>query len=294
MRRMAPVAMASLVILALPPRAIAQMPPSTPPTTGTCSMDVYVCAGLGQPNGPVPAEPVAASQTPTRQAVRGRPARHTVPIYRWERRLPRPSAAMICAGSVYEDRLVIIATGEVVKSKWTCVPERPPQKAPEEPFTPEPGPVVVPPPQEIWDRVPLPVPSWGISPAINGMTGLPTWLWDANGGEPVTASVALGGFTATTTAKPVRYEWRMWDGADAANRNPGQAVVSAVPGSESKPAGSYTYETKGDFTVTQTITWTGTSTFTGPGVDQVVDLGTTTTSATRIYHVIEVRGVRLG
>ncbi len=291
MRRTAPVVMAALVIWALPTSALAQAPPSTPPTTAVCSTNAYVCAGLGQPNGPLSAEPAVASPAP-KEAVRRRPARRSVPIHRWERRLPRPSAAIICAGTVYEDRLVVIATGEVVQSKWTCIPVEPVE--PDLARQPGPDPVPLPAPQEVWDRVPLPVPGWGISPAVNGMTGLATWLWDPNGGAPVTASVDLSGFTATTTAKPVRYEWKMWDAADVANRNPVQAVVSSVPGSAAKPAGSYTYETRGDFTVTQTITWVGTSTFTGPGVNQVVDLGTTTTRSTRSYHVIEVRGVRLG
>lgn len=266
--------------------------PSTPPTTGGCVLDRDVCAALGQSATPAPkAQPVVATR-PGSPGHRRPSAPTTTRIVQWERRPPRPSAAIICTGDVYEDRLVVIESGEILQSKWTCIPEMP--KQPDVGRQPDAGPTVTPLPEEVWERVPLPLPAWGLSPAINGMTGLPTRLWDPNGGAPVTASVDLGGFTASTTAKPVRYEWKMWDAADVANRNPTQAVVSTVPGSEAKPAGSYTYETRGDFTVTQTITWVGTSTFVGPGVNQVVDLGTTTTSSTRSYHVIEVRGVRLG
>lgn len=273
MRRAGGVLVAVLAVSTAQPAASAQTAPSsTPPTTGVCAIRRLVCAGLGQPATPAATEaaPVVGA-SPVRPAS-GRPVtRNSAPVSRWERRLPRPSAAIICDGAVYEDRQIDIATGEVVQSKWTCVPERPPKLTPEEPRTPD-SPIVVPAPAEIWDRVPLPEPAWGISPAGDGLTGLPTQLWDPNGGVPVVASVDLAGFTATTTARPVRFEWKMWDGAHVANRNSPRSVVSSVPGSEAKPAGSYTYETRGDFTVTQTITWVGTSTLVGPGVNQVVDL----------------------
>lgn len=181
-------------------------------------------------------------------------------------------------------------TGELVGvTPQKCLPNpRPPAEA--QPAAPVP----TVPPEEIWQRVPLPQPTWGLNPGNNGLTGLDTWLWDPSGGAPVTASVDLGGFTATATAKPVKYVWRMWEPTDKPNRNPHPVVVSNVPGSAAKPAASYMYETRGDFTVTQTVTWAGTYTLVGPGVSDVVDLGTTTTSSSRTYHVIEVRGARVG
>ncbi|MGH9164283.1 MAG: hypothetical protein ACRDZW_02070 [Acidimicrobiales bacterium] len=106
------------------------------------------------------------------------------------------------------------------------------------------------------------------------------------------ASVDLGGFTAAATARPVKYEWKMWDPEDQPTSNPQPLVTSRVAGTEATPAATFTYETKGDFSLSLTVTWAGTYTFTGPGVNEVVDLGTTTTTASRPYHVIEVRGTR--
>ena len=86
----------------------------------------------------------------------------------------------------------------------------------------------------------------------------------------------------------------MWEPGDPENRNPHPVVTSRVPGTEAAPAATYTYETKGDYTVTYTVTWEGSYVFSGPGVNEVVDLGTTTTSSTRTYHVTEVRAVLRG
>ena len=141
---------------------------------------------------------------------------------------------------------------------------------------------------------PLPDPAWGINPVVNGLTGLETWLWDPNGGASVTATVTLRGYTATATARPLRYEWRMWQRGDTPNVNPSPVVTATTPGSEAAPAARYMYETRGDYTLTHTVVWTGTYTFTGPGVAATADLGTTTRSSTRPYHVISVRGARVG
>lgn len=195
-------------------------------------------------------------------------------------------------GIIFQQRHVEIATGRVVDSRMTCVPT--PEARPDPAPRSRPQPEVAPPPERVWSEVPLPAPAWGVNPGGNGLTGLPTRLWDPRGGAPVTATVDMGGFTATATAKPVRYEWKMWDQADKANRNPLPIVHSTVPGSEVSPAATYTYETTGDFTVTQTVTWAGAYSFVGPGVNEVVDLGTTTTSSSLTYHVIEVRGTRVG
>lgn len=204
-----------------------------------------------------------------------------------------PSFACVAStgvpGTSYIERRIRVGSGEVVEQRIACVPlpvtgrersrTRPTESATER--------------AQIWDSIPLPEPAWGLNPAPNGLTGLPTWLWDPRGGAPVTATVDLGGFTATATARPVRYEWKMWTASDGPNSNPPPVVVATVPGTEAEPAATYTYETKGDFSVTQTVTWAGTYTFTGPGVNDVVDLGTTTTSAFMTYHVVEVRGTRL-
>ena len=293
------------VVTATTPVALAQAP-SSPPTTGACQFDQDICAGLGLPTSASPTLPAPGPSAIVRAPVRRRPS-PVIPTYRWVReRVPiispqsSPPPTSSCTdpvtdrpGFLYVERQVVVATGETVQSRTICVlnPVPPPPPNPT-PTTPATVAVPIPPPQEIWDRVPLPTPTWGLNPVAEGLTGLPTQLWDPSGGAPVTATVDLGGFTATATAKPVRYEWKMWDRADQPNRNPSPLVEAQVPGSDENPAAVYTYETTGDFTLTMTVTWAGTYRFTGPGVDQVVDLGTTTTSGSRPYHVIEVRGTR--
>jgi len=143
---------------------------------------------------------------------------------------------------------------------------------------------------EVWQRIPVPTPTFGMNPAVNGLTGLETWLW-SNDSVPITATVELRGYTATATARPVRWEWRMWQEGDTPNVNPDPVVTATTPGSEAQPAATYTYETHGDFTVTETVTWTGTFTLEGPDTPpQTNDLGENRRSSSRNYHVIAVRG----
>ena len=191
------------------------------------------------------------------------------------------------AGTLHIDRRTDLQSGRVVQQRLRCVTDPVPR-----PGGPETTPL--PAAERIWSEVPLPEPAWGLSPGLDGLTGLPTHLWDPRGGAPVSTTVDLGGFTATATARPVHYEWTMWEPDDPENRNPHPIVSSLVPGRESRPAAKYTYETKGDYSVTYTVTWEGSYILAGPAVNEVVDLGTTTTSSTRRYHVTEVRAVLRG
>ncbi len=279
------------VVVLQPREVLAQVPPeqSTTPTTQVCSIRYgSICSGLGRD---IPAQPSRA--TPGIQAIAEtglgrRSTRKPSPYLRERTFLPAINGCI--NGQVYVDRIVSRATGETVNlTPNRCLAD------PRTPVPTVPAQAERPPPERVWSEVPLPKPDWGLNPGKNGLTGLPTWLWDPRGSEPVNATVDLGGFTATATARPIKYEWRMWESFDKPNRNPHPVVVSSVPGSEAKPAGTYIYETTGDWTVTMTVTWAGTYTFTGPGgVNDVVDLGTTTTSSSRPYHVIEVRGARVG
>jgi hypothetical protein len=140
----------------------------------------------------------------------------------------------------------------------------------------------------------VPTPTLGINPSINGLTGLASWLWDPNAGQQ-TATVNLRGYTAQATASPVRWVWRMWQNGDTPNVNPDPVVVATRAGSEASPAATYTYETNGDYTITATVTWSGTYTYSGPGTPATtVSLGTTTKTSTQNYHVMSVRGARVG
>ena len=202
-------------------------------------------------------------------------------------------------GVNYVDSLTNTQTGEVVSTRSGCTTSATP--APNAPGTgtttaPEPPPT----PAEIWARTPIATPTFGVNPD-QGLTGLATWLWDPNGGAAVSATVQLRGYTARATATPVRWEWTMGGrpGDTESRRNPPYRVVSTQPGRAwapggrgGPPAGTYMYETKGDYTLTLTVTWTGSYAYTDPaGGVQSVDLGTTTRTATRSYQVAEVRPV---
>lgn len=277
----------------LPTPALAQSAPGvlTTPTTTVCPISRgAICSGLGQDRRPA-GPPETPSDGATEVAGR-RPQRPSQPSPYVRERVFLPPVDGCINGRLYVDRILLRETGEVVRrAPNACLPNPvPPTSSPPSAT----GQTARPPAERLWREVPLPEPAWGLSPPEKGLTGLPTWLWDPRGGAPVTATVDLGGFTATATARPVKYVWTMWDRGDGPNSNPHPMLVSDVPGSEARPAATYTYETRGDFTVTQTVTWAGTYTFTGPGVNDVVDLGTTSISSTRTYHVVEVRGALKG
>ena len=301
-RTAAAVVATALVVITPLPTWAQTAAPSTPPTTGSCQFDEVLCAGLGSPRR---AEPAPTAEAESGAAVPRRAGSSRPSPYRWERapilgmRPLRPGelpsfrcivAATAGPGTPYLERRIRVSTGEIAEQRIVCRP-LPEQREP------EPAPVRLPRnavnQEELWQKIPLPEPAWGLNPGENGLAGLATWLWDPRGGASVTASVDLGGFTATATARPVRYEWKMWAASDGPNSNPSPVVVATVPGTEVEPAATYTYETKGDFSVTQTVTWAGTYSFTGPGVNDIVDLGTTTTTASMTYHVVEARGTRL-
>ena len=295
------------LIPALP--AAAQAVPPSPPTTGSCQFVGSICSGLGAPPGAGQRaqQPKQAARTVSTKATPRNvsPAFERRRIY-FEHELDGGTADVpgervlvpgsgVCvdpatgqSGVGYIDRVVNLTSGEVVSSRDGCEVRRRP-RTPTPRAEPE-----LPVPREIWERVPLPLPEWGLNPSGKGLTGLQTWLWDPNGGAPVSATVTLDGFTATATARPVRWEWRMWERGDTLNVNPHPAVVSTSPGSEERPAGKYMYETNGEYTLTHTVVWAGSYTLSGPGVSETVDLGTTTTSSSRRYQVSSVRGARVG
>jgi len=196
-------------------------------------------------------------------------------------------------GVRYIDTVTDTRTGEVVSQTGGC--EYPGSTVPGAGGTTPPPPPPPPTPDEIWANAALRLPGLGVNPSNTGLTGLPTWLWDSNGGAPVTATATIRGYTSNASATPIHYEWRMWQNGDTPNVNPSPVVGSDIPGSEAAPAATYMYETHGDFTVTATVTWAGTYTYSGPGVGPTTNtLGTTTRTATRTYHVDSIRAARVG
>jgi hypothetical protein len=230
--------------------------------------------------------------------------------YQWQRTYPDeyPSALRttgnplrtqtgptpVCAGAggvegrPYTDTLTDTRTGDIISSSSGCEVPGQAAGASGRPTPPPPPPTA----QEVWTQVPLPEPVLAMSPEGNGLTGLATWLWSSDPG-PLTAQTSIRGYTATARATPVRWVWTMWKPGDTPNLNPDPRVESTAPGSAANPAATYTYETRGDYTVTLTVWWSGDFTFSGYGVSQRQSLGDTSRSASRSYHVIEVRSVRV-
>lgn len=161
-----------------------------------------------------------------------------------------------------------------------------------------PGPPPPPPPPsgaEVFDRIPIPTPAWGLSPRGDGLTGLATWLWDSNGDAPRSVAATIRGWTATGTASPSRWEWTMsapGQPGPASRSNPPATVTASQPGSEASPAATYRYETPGGYTLTLRVSWTGSYTYTRPGFAPVTaPLGTSTRTATRDYTVAAISPV---
>jgi PKD domain len=176
------------------------------------------------------------------------------------------------------------ATGQLIgEPQQICVPLI-------DPSSPNPPPPVLPQPPtlgEIWDAAALPAPQIGISPKVQGVTGLETWMWAANPRAVVSVSVTLDGFTVTGTARLVGYRFDFGEGAP---------VETTDGGSEQAPAVRHTYETKGTYTIRVSSVWRGQFVMTGPGLAMPlpVDLRTAQLTNTRVYEVVEVRSVLVG
>jgi hypothetical protein len=148
---------------------------------------------------------------------------------------------------------------------------------------------------EVFDKIPIPTPAWGLSPRGDGLTGLPTWLWDSNGDSPRSVVATIRGWTATATASPTHWEWTMSNSGEpgpASRSNPSPTVTASQPGSEAAPAATYSYQTPGGYTLTLRVSWTGTYTYTRPGfATTTAPLGTSTRTATRSYQVASISPV---
>lgn len=306
-------ALVALVLVA-PSSATAQS--STPaPTPGGYIGDGGLGAGVGDPGGqPVPGGQSVSDVLPTApggsEGSGSSGAGGQEPSTRWVRHYygEAPDVLVIdgpgygtnapypCpeGARAYTDTLVDVESGAVLATASGC--EEAATTGPAAPTTgDEPAPLP-PRPEEIWSVVPVPTPGFGINPGIRGLTGLDSYLWDSQGNAPVVATATIRGYTTTATAVPTHWEWRMWEEGDTPNVNPYPVVSASFPGTREAPAATYMYETVGDYTLTMSVTWSGTYSFTAPGggPPQTVDLGTTTRSSSRDYHVIEIRSARVG
>ncbi|WP_436499577.1 hypothetical protein [Actinokineospora sp. HUAS TT18] len=111
------------------------------------------------------------------------------------------------------------------------------------------------------DRLRLPAPTIGSSPAGAQLVHLPTWLW-LREWVPVSASVTVPGVTATATASPSSVDWSLGDGSTVTCAGPGTQYRVGIDPQKSSPDCGHTYTTSSahepdsTFPVVATVRWT--------------------------------------
>ena len=231
-----------------------------------------------------------------------------------------PSPAPECTGPngepgrPYRDTLTDTRTGELISAGSGC-------ELPGQAGAGNGAPVPPPPPSagEVINAAPLPKLPFALSPAgrncspastspgpanpappcaageAPGLTGLETLLWVEPPPPPeASVTVSIRGYTVTTRAHPVRYEWEMRQPGDTeSTRNPDPTFSADRPGTRAAPAARYRWETKGDYRISLSVVWEGSYTFSGFGVSRTEALGPVTGTPTIVpYHVIEIRARR--
>jgi hypothetical protein len=164
---------------------------------------------------------------------------------------------------------------------------------------PAPAPPPPPGPGEVAATTPFPTESIHFNPCL-GVTGLTTWFWATVGPgtvPPVAASATIRGYTVHVTAASVKYRWDITAVSDGSTAT----VWGSTAGSATDPPGQFTVQPsaswmpdqKGRYTVTLTVSWAGTYTFTGHGITQTSELGPVDQAppVTRPMPVQEIRSV---
>jgi hypothetical protein len=149
-----------------------------------------------------------------------------------------------------------------------------------------PPPPPPPSPAEVVAHTPFPAETIHHDPCYMGLTGLQSGLWATVNNAPVppiAATVNIRGYSVVVTAHPVKYRWDMGDG---------DLVVGLSPGNEQAPSVSYMYQTKGKYTLSLTVTWAGTYSFSGYGQASTTALAEVAQAPQRLlWPVEEVRSV---
>jgi hypothetical protein len=154
----------------------------------------------------------------------------------------------VCAGTP-DARLEVIqyfdATGALIDTVSRCI-------GPNVPGDPAPIPPTV---TDVMQRLPLPMPEIHTSPRNRGLVGIETWLWWGGEDTPPPVVIGVDGWTATVQPRLARVEWDMGNG---------DVVEGNGPGSEAQPSATYVYERQCDCTITVTVVWGGSVTFSHP------------------------------
>jgi hypothetical protein len=150
-------------------------------------------------------------------------------------------------------------------------------------------------PAEVAALTPFPAETIHINPCGLGLTGLTSWFWVAVGPgagsavPPIAATATIRGYTVHVTASPVSYRW---DIKGVTRPDIYATLWGTKGGSVSYPSVSWMPETKGFYTVTLTVAWSGQYSFTGNGISQSSALGPVDQAPqTRQMGVQEIRSV---
>jgi len=117
-------------------------------------------------------------------------------------------------------------------------------------------------PQRAADRarkaLPLDPPAIVLSPpaTVAQLVGVPTWLWLADPWQPLQASATLDGVTATVTARPTSVDWLLGDGTTVQCDGPGRPYDPSVAPEAQQTTCSHTFQQRGQFVVTATVSYT--------------------------------------
>jgi PKD domain len=155
------------------------------------------------------------------------------------------------------------------------------------PGQPVPKPGVPPPPPptpgQVWAQTPLPAPAFSINPSTVGITQLASWFWATVTPGSIIVPATINGYSVTTRATAVAFQWYFGDGSTA---------ISTVSGSESSPSVTHTYHHKGTYTVSLSIDYSGTYSYSGPDGTGTENLGNYLQPGTSTPYVVqEVRSV---
>ena len=141
----------------------------------------------------------------------------------------------------------------------------------------------------------LPAPTVSTAPSGGkAIVGLESWLWiDPTQWQPITATAAVNGITATATATPVSVVWAMGDGNQVTCNGPGVAYNTNIPDADETTNCGYTYQETSasgpnqQFTITTAIeydvTWTSVGVAGGGELGDI--LGASTSTAVTVDEI---------
>lgn len=125
--------------------------------------------------------------------------------------------------------------------------------------------------------IPYPEPRTSPSIAINQLVGIDTWMWiDPAAWQPITATAAIPGLSVSATATPRHITWDMGDGTTVVCDGPGTPYDDTRREADQSTDCSHTYQDRGAYTATATVTWAVTWSASDGSTGSLADVSRTT------------------